>query len=617
MAMNKKILRNWIALPAIAALVMPLLASCSSTDGDTANATSSGGTIEVTFNIVTKEAKATRSGTWASYDESNDILDYESEINSLSVLLYNTDNSLAAVVSQQSLTESDGTYYYTGKLTLSDEWTSSTFEGKVVVFANCEDIITTSQGYGFSHLGETTYDFSSPNDGGKLSTGIPMWGMASVSINFSSSKTVSLGEIDILRAMARIELALDEETVENGYSFVSAELSDYNTSGYCVPEGYEEVESTSAISLDCLSIPDDVVQANSSLAFISSDSNDTLMIAYVPEYENTKSASTITLKIQRTDEKGNVYPADSEDNVSKTLYFKPYEDGEANEDEEYFDLIRNHTYRYSLHKKDESQLYVSNTISEWETVTSTIGWDVSEATFAPRSSGSSYDADAEYCLICYPRWAEADTAHTSTEEVKAFASYEFTFKTPSDGGQVTWKAYLTNTEYFYFNTGTSDLDDTKYNASTGVSRDESYSIKIGPYKLWGDITETYWELIDDDYKRSVTDDDGNVTYVYICTELFIVAMKSDGSYEAVDINPAYDDDDAHFTPNRYPGGTYEITRTVDGQEFTLGENQWMRIYQAEAVTTEGENSYDDVCKLISDNSEENQQWWKGEDDDDD
>lgn len=593
---------------ALLTIAMLMATGCSSSHDDEIGAmvADEEGTIQLIFNIVMKENKATRSDTWASYTQSDELLDYENQIYDLEVALYDEDNVLVGVVKQQSLTGSTGNYQYTGKVQLSSNYSNSgTFQGKIVVMANCEDILSSSD-YSFSSIGEATFSMTDCEDGGKLSQGIPMWGVKTIEMSLGSITSIDLGQVDLLRAMARIELSLDEETKERGYTFTEATLSKYNSTGYVVPEGYSSATETSSISLECINIPTSVVATEESLSFTKYNESDTLMIAYVPEIDNSDGSAHIDLKIQRTDEDGTTY-------LTKRLQFNTYQDGEPQDGTE-FSLIRNHTYRYSLHKTDESKIYVTSEVSEWESVTSTVAWNASTVTLAPKSNSKEGDEEALYSIVSYPRW-DGDE-HKDTMWSKSYATYEFTVSPPDDGGRITWKAYLSN-KYFAFNTNNSESDKpNNYCVTTGVSRDDPYYVKVGPVLFWeepADPTETIqnagyviggWDDIPDTCKIEVEDDDIKVA---LYADMFVIATKSDGSYEPLDINPTYS---GYFTPNRYPGGTLTIThKTADGT-FTLGEHQWIRIYQAEAVI-DTNNQYKDVASFISGNSPVGCQWWSG------
>lgn len=604
---------------------MDSLSSCDATATDDATA------ADITLVITMDETSSTRADdeTWADYDPKEDGTGYENKITSLQVVFTTTKGRAVSAEQTTLYVNSDGSaYQYTGRIHpdsigIGD---GETFSGTVAIFANCGYLASDA-------LADTlSYDFSSPEEGGVRDDGIPMWGFQTFNqLELTNGYLVDIGTIDLLRAMARVKIEVDDSTRAQGYSIASAAITPYNRGGLCLPNYDSGATQTTDISVDgCLNIPEDVEASVDALAFVTADS----AIVYVPEYSNTAEGATpatIALTLRHADD-------NATDSTAVTLYFKDYENGLAVDNTDY-DIIRNHTYNYTAHRED-SAVYISVSVGDWYAVSSSVGWEASAETTFLANDGSTGDAtegdaDAVYSFLLYPRWGSDDESNTTTEDKQSYASYEFTIPADDGLGTVTWKAYLTNTEYFKFNTGSSDINDSEYNATTGISREAPYSIKVGPTTRWSSISESVGEnyefanfytdtLYYVFYKDSTQTDtihtlepdtidsdlyagmETQTRLSSIYTDLFIIATGS-GLLKAIDINPARDESiDGCFIPNWFPGGAGgERTVTADGETFTLDDNQWIRIYQTEADTTEY-NSYGKLAKKISDESDG---WW--------
>lgn len=494
-------------------LVLCLTVSCTDDSTETTDLATED-SVEVRFTVSLGNGVATKS-TYSEYTgTTQDGTDYENTVNSIQVFLYATVNGvsdvcIAALTNFTLLESSSGTYVYYGYVPTSGLTTdgsgSYSFSGKIMVLANCPTYYPTVGTTALSDVSSLAYSFSSPSSGGTRSDGIPMWGIQSVeNVTLSSGIcTVISDEIDLLRAMAKIVIVLDDDDYEeddehyeataSAYTITSATVSTYNTSGLCAPDGCSSVTSTTGLDTECKSIPSSVSTAGS-LSLVVEDS----AYVYVPEFAASTDA-TVSVTIQKTSTgKSN----------TETVYLQEYSDGTKSGTG--IDLVRNHIYTYTLSKAYSSDLYVSCTVDDWTDETSTVAWDESDLTVTLLPNGAddfsdtdSGDEEARYCVLTYPRWniksSSNDvysTAGARFEGSRSYASFEF--KLTSTSGQVVWKAYLSNSQYFYFNTGTSDINSkTSYNASTGVSRSDSYCIKIGPSgpdnALWDD-TYTYDDI---------------------------------------------------------------------------------------------------------------------------
>lgn len=563
---------------------------------------------------------------------------------------------------------------FTTTTTNDDGSTSTSFSGKVMVLANCPDAASflekkTSTDTDLTFIGSLTYDYADITG----ETGLPMWGMTTAtSLTFASGYNTSLGTISLLRAVSKILVAFDDDTYADGFSLTGLAVNRYLDAGYCLPTGYDTASSTTDLGLEsCQNVYEEagtVVgtstvtttytytddDGNTTTTTTTSDSgtltgqvttvsttyayadgsecSDTLLwfnadnggrILYLPEYDNTSSTAehvALTLAISRTvenddDDGFNPYTG------SMTLYLGEYTtegstDGASvyTENSDY-GLVRNHVYSFELSELDKSEVYVVST-DAWEDATSTISWDMGSSTVEwlpygyDDDNATKGDAEAVYSVLLYPRWT--DDTHTETENSSYAASYVFKVPTPTDEdgnelGRITWKAYLSkeyDTTYFKFSTGTADGTDNTYNVTTGVSRTDPYSLKIS--------CSVHWAMIDANDK-AYNDNDS----VGVYTDIFVLVTKADDSVVPLDINPTRPST-GYFSPNRYPGGNKEreVTYTDengDTKTVTLGEHQWIRMWQTKALISEGETyyGYDDLVKYIEQYVPDDEKYYVG------
>lgn len=301
-----------------------------------------------------------RSSTWGdTYDEEDEESDYEMYISSLNVLLYDSDNSYVTSVRQVSLGElsdstyiyarnkgSDVVYTYIGTIDdMSKISNPSSFTGKIMVLANCDASETSMDG-----LKSTTYGVS-----GTTTDGIPMWGVTSLSDISFKGGNINLGEIDLLRAMAKVKIKLDDDVADQGYTITKAIISPYNTQGYCLPADFSTVSETGEIDRDAINVSDSWASTDN-FVFGTSENDGNAVVAYLAEYDNTSSdvtPATINVTIS----------SDNSGEIGATLYFGEYNEGVYDESSAY-DIVRNHQYTYTLSFYPDSSEEDSNGTAE-------------------------------------------------------------------------------------------------------------------------------------------------------------------------------------------------------------------------------------------------------------
>lgn len=221
---------------------------------------------------------------------------------------------------------------------------------------------------------------------------IPMWGIKS--IQFSPSGTMTnVGTIDILRALAKVRIALGGEAKTKNFQLKGASLNVANPNGYLAAQAHDgsqqayitETRSggngyttnwnyvengTTDDNQDGIIYPS-IVSSTSTISEglnfskVTENGNEYYVI-YIPEYnhfddgdEEVQTPATIELTI--ADEAGNLVK-DSKDQNYK-LHFADYSNGKSPNAPQW-DIIRNDIYDYTI-TKIEAGLQVELQVAKW------------------------------------------------------------------------------------------------------------------------------------------------------------------------------------------------------------------------------------------------------------
>ncbi len=222
----------------------------------------------------------------------------------------------------------------------------------------------------------------------------------------------------------------------------------------------------------------------------------------------------------------------------------------------------------------------------WNVVTSEIGWNVTKCEMWAWKGNDKQnsiwpvkpqegDAEAVNCMVSKPGFNDNFSNHKIAKAGSSEAAFYFKMTAPSGA---VWKAHLSNTDDFKFNSGKGkawSYDGKDYlAATTGIARELPYQIKIGASKSWW----TFDESKPEDFNGADTEDGKRYTKAYegdtpegIWTDFYItVSLDGVHEYELV-INP------------KGQGGKYK-----DGRKF-CGTDTRIRIYN---VRTESKLMYD-------------------------
>ena len=375
-------------------------------------------------------------------------------------------------------TEYPQTYYVEGEL-------SETYDNnfKLVVLANWgnyPELSATSTIESVCSDAASIFTYTAPFTPSATQR-IPMYGVKLCTETLRPDLLTDLGQVDLLRAMAKIEVTCSAE----GFKLSKVKLHRYNTSGYCAPTDWEYEEN--AVCNHTIHIPENSV-STSELNFVIPTENG--FIAYVPEFDNktnTEERNYIEVTLQHTDESSVTLNSDP------YIYFCEYntETGEPIENASDFDIVRNHWYKYDITNVDDGELIFQYRVRLWNVKESVIGWNPTGFLLAAwnneegnkekaETDATIGDTEAVYCYVCNPGYNEEDKQYHTLKDGTSGAAFSFTLQVPAGA---TWKGYLTNDEDFYFSYS-QYWDGTKHAVSTGIARKDEYQIKIQARHAW-------------------------------------------------------------------------------------------------------------------------------------
>lgn len=536
-----------IAFAALLSLL--LLASCSRND-EVAVAEGEEGKVYVTLTLSINGEEVGSRATWNSeQDTDEEGVGWENKIDDLQILIYDENDTYVGTVEDLFTSNSQ----YVGTLN-GTNWQSGTY--KFVVLANF-----TTNNTDLADLASITYNQNAEY--------IPMWGVLKSYFNFAAGERTDIGSIDLLRAMAKVEVSFSDDFPTDEYTIGDITLSPYNTQGYCVPAGYASVETTGALDREeagaAYSFNPLTSVSTSSLTFTEVNGK---YYIYLPEYDNGTEAAKIevTVKNNTTNEE-----------KKYELEFKDYENGAPTGDP--YDIVRNHIYRYTITGVNDGKLTFEYKVLLWEEVESAIGWnpiirDEGNAPMAawpspliigkdgyadPNFEQAEYgDQEAVFCYLLAPRYT--NSKHESLEYNRAYAGFYFRLTEPEGA---IWEAYLTNTEDFKLNeSGEHDSDGDgntdSYCAVRGRARQKPYQIQVtvqdghfwtepryeGDNQFWDNLSSWGKDIEESGYCKN------------IYTDLYIRISIDDGhTWNWLDINK--EDDyikSSYWGKRRFAGG---------------------------------------------------------------
>ena len=557
---------------AFAALLSLLsFASCSRND-EVAVAEGEEGKVYVTLTLsINGEEVGSRADWLPGQDTDEPGVGWENEIDNLQILIYDDADEYVGTVEDLFASNSQ----YVGTLS-GTNWQSGTY--KFVVLANF-----TANNTNLTDLASITYNQDAEY--------IPMWGVLKSYFNFAAGERTNIGSIDLLRAMAKVEVSFSDDFPTDEYTIGNVILSPYNTKGNCLPAGYASVDATSELDREEASPASfNPLASKSSTAPLPFTNENGKYYIYLPEYDNGTDAAKITVIVN-----GETYE----------LEFKDYENGAPKEETQY-DIVRNHIYRYTITGVNNGKLVIQYRAMLWELVESKIGF-MKNITCVLRAEDG--DEEATYGILHKPTYTSKKYNNGGDYSIlkpgTAGAIYRFDLQAPAG---TVWTAHLSNkNDEFYFSH--SKYNEDKKLVSTGIARGSSgknlpYYIQINARNPWQAIEDENGEDLEEgeigfntlsDWGRKVESEHRVVdTYFYI-------TVSVDGIHETeLEINPIESGSTDFKDNRRFPGTATRIwIRQVPAQKGRGQENQ------------EGEETWpaQELAKNINPTDAEFQ-WWR-------
>ena len=338
----------------LAGLFGVLTTSCSQEEGLEPQALASEEKVQVMFNIAlgttSTRSRADEDSNWGdTYDSSiGDIFDNKIDPDKFFVKLIPSEGDEKEVNPIASWHIANNEYKFVGEVKNIDA--EDLTGAKVMVYANVEKEDIEALQF------NTKYnDFP-----GKGVECIPMWGVHTITQNDIQNNIIEPTQpIYLLRAMAKIELALSAELKAKNYTIASVNLQKYNTKGNLLPSPSNDntEEYTTDYKINAIN---SVHAPSDGLGFFPLDNGN--YIIYVPEYQiQYDEEGKSNLEIQVLANHGNTPVS-----VSRNGFFNVENS-----------LIRNHWYKYTVNKiNDGYNMDVSFTVQDWTLVEES--WDYTD-----------------------------------------------------------------------------------------------------------------------------------------------------------------------------------------------------------------------------------------------
>ncbi|HJD09721.1 MAG TPA: hypothetical protein H9922_00980 [Candidatus Phocaeicola caecigallinarum] len=355
-------------------------------------------------------------------------------------------------------TEYPQTYYVEGEL-------SETYDNnfKLVVLANwgnaypsnlvtdatkIEDVCTAAT---------STFSYTAPFTPSATQK-IPMYGVKTCTETLRADLLTDLGTVDLLRAMAKIEVTCSAPDIE----LKTVTLHSYNESGMCAPQGIESYtqEWDEDTGTDCshkIHLPNGITPNEGTLTFEKVGDRH---IIYVPEFDNTDvtAKSFISVSVER-----NGTPVVLK---NPNIFFGEYNDGTLKDNTD-FDIVRNHYYKYTIANVDDG-IKLQLEVMPWEHEEWTVEWSYAYDFSCTVEKNPIVDENETYYPIVY----------TATNDPSQLNDIFINFQLNEPAG-TRWVASLDNGQDFFFcdpNSNNPSIDD--HYVPGGYAGDSQVTIRI-------------------------------------------------------------------------------------------------------------------------------------------
>lgn len=318
---------------------------------------------QVMFTIsLDDSSRAISSESWSDSYQEEDGLNSEKVIKNLQVMLFSNDGDFLAEMQNPVYyeTSTKGVYEFIGDISIDGAYITTGTNGasilnaKMMVLANCSKV---SLGAGATYEDVMAHSFAastSPNE-------IPMWGLQTVNTTVNAGERSELPAIDMLRAMAKVEVIMAAE----GYTMENVVLNRYNAEGYCMPNvsNFSNLQNTASLNTE----NNANYLSSSETTNLTIDANNNKVVFYIPECENS-TENPLSMYVNIENENGE----DVDVNLNNAnIYFKDYSDDSQ------FNVVRNHVYRYTITTiNDNLDMELTCNVKEWEKETES--WEFTE-----------------------------------------------------------------------------------------------------------------------------------------------------------------------------------------------------------------------------------------------
>ena len=288
-------------------------------------------------------------------DEPGTEMENSIDLSRFHVVFYQANQQMAGILQNMVLVHLGGNIYrLTGSLPVSNKvLVGNLFEGKMVVYANFDMSSDDLQkDYNDEIIAQKAFDYeANPKY-------LPMWGIKNVAFTLAAGKCQDFSDIDLLRAVAKVKVNLNNDMKKNGWSIHSMQLINYNNKGYCMPRKYTDCEQTASLTHEEF---EHFFNSRQASGIMMTDD----VPIYLPEYKNVDIAegnqTVIKLKLARN---GNVELDTSGNEKEYTLRFVEYTD-EGEEGTIINNIIRDHYYIFEVYKGSNGKNLVKLTVRKW------------------------------------------------------------------------------------------------------------------------------------------------------------------------------------------------------------------------------------------------------------
>lgn len=326
--------------------------------------------VLISFKIVLNDAsEGTRTNTdWSDYDPKDNGTEYENRINpdDVQIAFYDADNSLLGVAVNLSVTEVSSestqetkTYEVLGTVPMANTGLvgKEITNCKVMLFVNCNKTENDINGKNADDESIKNIPFTMA----QAERNIPMWGVKTISNLFlKPGERTELGNMDLLRAVAKAEVTLQQSLIDEGYKIVGLNYHSRQTEyGYCLPgDNYLNVAETKELAYTESFYPYNPNTDFSSIqATVAAEGKSAIL--YMPEYDNATDKVYLELVVQKGSEAEETY----------NIEFKQYADDGTPKQGTDYDIVRNHYYKFCVFKKSGANIMITLNVRKWAVYT--------------------------------------------------------------------------------------------------------------------------------------------------------------------------------------------------------------------------------------------------------